>query len=56
VPLYAGFGISSGAHARAAGALVDGVVVGSAAVAAAEGGPEKLARLVHELRAGLDAA
>jgi len=32
VPLYAGFGISTGEQARAAGELVDGVVVGSAAV------------------------
>jgi tryptophan synthase alpha chain len=56
VPLYAGFGISSGAHARAAGALVDGVVVGSRAVQAAEQGPEALVELVRELRRGLDAA
>jgi tryptophan synthase alpha chain len=56
VPLYAGFGISTGAHARAAAALADGVAVGSAAVAAAEEGPEALAALVRDLRAGLDAA
>jgi tryptophan synthase alpha chain len=55
VPLYAGFGISTGAHARAAAALVDGVVVGSAAVAAAEEGPAALAALVGELREGVDA-
>jgi tryptophan synthase alpha chain len=54
VPLYAGFGISTGDHARAAGELTDGVVVGSAAVAAAEEGPGVLAALVHELRTGLD--
>ncbi|HZQ82759.1 MAG TPA: tryptophan synthase subunit alpha [Gaiellaceae bacterium] len=55
VPLYAGFGISKREHARAAGELCDGVVVGSAAVAAAEEGPAALAALVSELRAGLDA-
>jgi tryptophan synthase alpha chain len=55
VPLYAGFGISTGAHAQAAAELVDGVVVGSAAVAAAEDGPGALAALVDELRSGLDA-
>jgi tryptophan synthase alpha chain len=54
VPLYAGFGISSGAHARAAAELVDGVVVGTAAVAAAEDGPHALGALVRELRAGVD--
>ena len=56
VPLHAGFGISSGEHARAAAELVDGVVVGSRAVEAAEQGPAALAALVSELRAGLDAA
>jgi len=56
VPLYAGFGITTGAHARAAAELVDGVAVGTAAVAAAEEGPAALASLVAELRAGLDAA
>jgi tryptophan synthase alpha chain len=56
VPLYAGFGISTGAHARAAGELVDGVVVGSRAVEAAEQGAAALAALVSELRAGLDSA
>jgi tryptophan synthase alpha chain len=54
VPLYAGFGISSGEHARAAAELVDGVAVGTAAVAAAEDGPAALSALVRELRAGLD--
>ncbi|HTR34241.1 MAG TPA: tryptophan synthase subunit alpha, partial [Gaiellaceae bacterium] len=56
VPLYAGFGITTGAHARAAAELVDGVAVGTAAVEAAEEGPAALATLVAELRAGLDAA
>jgi tryptophan synthase alpha chain len=54
VPLYAGFGISTGDHARAAAELTDGVVVGSAAVEAAERGPDALTRLVGDLRAGLD--
>jgi tryptophan synthase alpha chain len=54
LPLNAGFGISTGEHARAAAELVDGVVVGSAAVEAAERGPATLAALVGELRAGLD--
>jgi tryptophan synthase alpha chain len=55
VPLYAGFGISTGAHARSAAELVDGVVVGSRAVEAAEDGTVALAALVTELRTGLDA-
>jgi tryptophan synthase alpha chain len=54
LPLYAGFGISTGEHARAAAELVDGVVVGSRAVDAAEEGTGALASLVGELRAGLD--
>jgi tryptophan synthase alpha chain len=53
LPLYAGFGISTGAHARAAAELVDGVVVGSRAVKAAEQGAAALAALVTELRSGL---
>jgi tryptophan synthase alpha chain len=56
VPLYAGFGISTGAHARAVAEVADGVVVGSAAVDAAERGAADLAALVAELRGGLDAA
>src|SRR5690242_10708679 len=39
-PLYAGFGISTPEHAHAAASLADGVVVGSRALQAAEGGPE----------------
>jgi tryptophan synthase alpha chain len=54
LPLYAGFGISSGPHARAAAELVDGVVVGSRAVEAAEQGRAALEELVRDLRAGLD--
>ena len=53
-PLYAGFGISTGAHARDAAALVDGIVVGSAAVEAAERGRSELAGFVAELRTALD--
>jgi tryptophan synthase alpha chain len=53
-PLYAGFGISTPEHARAAAALVDGIVVGSRAVEVAEEGPEALCRYVATLRAALD--
>ncbi len=53
-PLYAGFGISTPAHARAAAELVDGIVVGSRAVEAAEDGPDALGALVASLRAALD--
>jgi tryptophan synthase alpha chain len=53
-PLYAGFGISAPEHARAAAELVDGVVVGSRAVEAAEKGPAELARFVGSLRAALN--
>jgi tryptophan synthase alpha chain len=57
VPLYAGFGISTADHARAAAELVDGIAVGSRAVEAAEsGGAAELASLVGSLRSGLDAA
>ena len=55
VPLYAGFGISTPEHARAAAELVDGVVVGSRAVEAAEQGAPELAALVGSLRTALDA-
>ncbi|GIU94825.1 MAG: tryptophan synthase alpha chain [Gaiellaceae bacterium] len=55
VPLYAGFGISTPAQAAAAAELADGVVVGSAALLAAEEGPGALARFVSSLRAALDA-
>jgi tryptophan synthase alpha chain len=54
VPLYAGFGIASPEHARAAAALADGVVVGSRAVQVAEEGPQALRALVASLRAALD--
>jgi tryptophan synthase alpha chain len=54
VPLYAGFGISTPDHARAAGELADGVVVGSRAVQVAEDGPDALRTYVASLRAALD--
>jgi tryptophan synthase alpha chain len=50
VSLYAGFGISTPAHAAAAAELADGVVVGSAALTAAEDGPTALERFVRSLR------
>ena len=55
-PLYAGFGIATPEHARAAAELADGVVVGSRAVQAAEGGPDELQAFVQSLRQALDAA
>ena len=55
VPLHAGFGISTPAQARAAAELADGVVVGSAALLAAGGGPEALRGYVASLRSALDA-
>ena len=56
VPLYAGFGISTPEHARAAAELADGVVVGSRAVQVAEEGPAALRAYVASLRAAIDAA
>ena len=54
VPLYAGFGISTPEQAAAAAELADGVVVGSAALLAAEAGASALERFVAQLRAALD--
>jgi tryptophan synthase alpha chain len=54
VPLYAGFGISTPDHARAAAQLADGIVVGSRAVEVAEGGPAALRDYVATLRRALD--
>jgi tryptophan synthase alpha chain len=54
VPLYAGFGISTPEHARAAANLADGVVVGSRAVEVAEEGPRALRGYVASLRVALD--
>ena len=53
-PLYAGFGISTPEHARAAAQLADGIVVGSRAVEVAEDGPPALHAYVASLRAALD--
>ncbi|MGZ4382443.1 MAG: tryptophan synthase subunit alpha [Gaiellaceae bacterium] len=54
VPLYAGFGISTPEHARAAARLADGIVVGSRALEAAEQGADSLRTFVASLRAALD--
>ena len=56
LPLYAGFGIATPEHARAAAELTDGIVVGSAALRAADDGAAALGRYVGSLRAALDAA
>lgn len=56
LPLYAGFGITTPEQARAAAELVDGVVIGTAAVEAAERGPAALRDYVSSLRTALDAA
>ena len=53
VPLYAGFGISTPEHARAAAELADGVAVGTRAVEVAEEGPDALRAYVASLRAAL---
>ena len=53
-PLYAGFGISTPEQASAAAELADGVVVGSAALLAAEEGPAALEHFVAHLRSALD--
>ena len=54
VALYAGFGISTPADARAAAELTDGVVVGSRALEAAEDGTASLRAYVRSLRDALD--
>ena len=56
LPLYAGFGISTPAHAAAAAELADGVVVGSRAVQVAEEGPQALRDYVRSLREAIDTA
>lgn len=53
-PLYAGFGISTPAHAAAAAELADGIAVGSAALEAAEEGASGLERFVASLRAAIN--
>ena len=55
LPLYAGFGISTPEHARAAVELADGIVVGSRAVEVAEEGPAALRAFVRSLREAVDA-
>jgi tryptophan synthase alpha chain len=54
VALLAGFGISTPEQARAAAELADGVVVGSAALIAAEDGIGSLEEFVRSLRRALD--
>jgi tryptophan synthase alpha chain len=54
LPLYAGFGISTPEHARAAAELTDGIVVGSRAVEVATEGPGALRSYVRTLRKTLD--
>ena len=57
VPLLAGFGIATPEQAAEAGALADGVVVGSRAIEVAEdSGAEGLRRYVASLREALDRA
>jgi tryptophan synthase alpha chain len=56
LPLYAGFGISTPAHAAAVAELADGVVVGSRAVQVAVEGPTALRDYVASLRVAMDAA
>jgi tryptophan synthase alpha chain len=53
VPLYAGFGISTPEQAAGAADLADGVVVGSAALVAAENGAAALESFVAQLRSAL---
>ena len=53
-PLYAGFGISTPEHARAAAELADGIIVGSRAVQVADEGPAALREYVSSLRSALD--
>jgi len=55
VPLYAGFGISTPDHARAAAELADGIVVGSRAIEVAAGGAGALRDYVRSLREAVDA-
>ncbi len=55
VPLYAGFGISTPEHARAAAELTDGIVVGSRALQVAEDGPAALREYVASLSEALEA-
>ncbi len=56
LPICVGFGISTGAQARAIGRLADGIVVGSAIVKAAETSIDAAHALTVELRQALDAS
>jgi tryptophan synthase alpha chain len=49
LPVAVGFGISTAEQARAVAAIADGVVVGSALIAALERGEDSFAALAHEL-------
>ncbi len=54
LPIAVGFGISRREHAEAVGRIADGIVVGSALVAAAEQSVDAAISLSRALRAGLD--
>jgi tryptophan synthase alpha chain len=54
LPLCIGFGIATPEHARAAAALADGVVVGSAIVRAADESVDAAVALATSLRRGID--
>ena len=54
-PLAVGFGIGSGAQARQAASLADGVIVGSVLVKASGESAEKVAQIVTEIRCALSA-
>lgn len=56
LPICVGFGVSTGAQARAVASLADGVVVGSALVSAADRSIDEAVAFVRSLRAALDAA
>lgn len=53
IPLAVGFGIGSGAQARAVAQVADGVIVGSALVKCATESPQRVRELANELRAAL---
>jgi tryptophan synthase alpha chain len=56
LPICVGFGIATPAHARAVGALADGIVVGSAIVEAAGRHVDEAVALAGTLRRALDEA
>jgi tryptophan synthase alpha chain len=56
LPICVGFGIATPAHARAVGALADGIVVGSAIVQAADRHVDDAVALAGTLRSALDEA